>query len=82
MNLLSQPDEVKATFAIWQALRTFGFPSDDLFVGVVEGRVLIEVRRPERAFRVAVGSTSMPHERFAGALPRKEKLSQSARRLT
>ena len=42
--------------AVWQALRKLDFPSDDLFMGVSTGRVVVELRRGDVRVRIDVGS--------------------------
>jgi hypothetical protein len=65
VNLLSQPVEIKVTFAVWQMMRDLGFPSENLYVGVVEGNLLVSVNGMGQDFSVSVGRTKMRMEDFA-----------------
>lgn len=65
MKLLEQSREVRSVFAFWQVFRELGFPSENLHVGIIEGRLLLSVRPP--GFAVSMGSTGMSPEEFETA---------------
>lgn len=65
MKLLEQSPEVRSVFAFWQVFRELGFPSEHLHVGIVEGRLLLNVRPP--GFSISMGSTAMAPEDFETA---------------
>lgn len=46
---------VSEGLAAWQVLRKLDFPSDDLFMGVLVGRVVVELRRGDVRVRIDVG---------------------------
>lgn len=64
MNLLEQLDELRSTFAFWQVFRSLGFESADLYVGIVNGRMIVEVRQEGQPYAISMGRTRMTQEEF------------------
>jgi hypothetical protein len=64
MKITDYPDETRKAFAVWQMFRDLGFKSADLYVGIVNGCLLIQVQGPS-GFSVSLGRTPMPPARFA-----------------
>lgn len=64
VKLLEQPDEIRSTFAFWQVLRSLGFESEVLYVGIVGGRLLVEVRQGGEPYSLSMGRTLMTQEEF------------------
>jgi len=64
VNLLEQPDEVKSVFAYWQVFRSLGFESTDLYVGIVDGRMIVEVVQNGHPYAISIGRTRMTLEEF------------------
>lgn len=65
VKLLEQPDEIRSTFAFWQVFRQLGFESEDLYVGIVGGRVLVELRQDGEPYSLSMGTSLMGRDEFA-----------------
>jgi len=67
VRLLDQPKEIRVTFAFWQVFRSLGFESEDIYVGIVDGRMLVQVRQGTEKYSVSMGNTTMPPDDFEDA---------------
>ena len=64
MKLLEQSDEIQSVFAFWQVFRSLGFESEDLYVGIVDRRLFVEVRQEGQPYTISMGRTLMTQEEF------------------
>lgn len=64
MKLDDQPAEIQTAFAFWQALRSLGFSSDDLWVGMAGQRVIVQVQQNGQGYTLAMGTTAMTQVEF------------------
>lgn len=64
MDLFFQPFEIRATLAAWQFFRTLGFPSENIFVGLINGKILIAIKKLQKDFSISVSSSDMEKEMF------------------
>jgi hypothetical protein len=63
MKITDCPAETRSAFAIWQMFRDFGFDSENLYVGIIDGRLVVQVKGSSE-FSVALGRTRMSAEEF------------------
>lgn len=74
MNLLEQRDELRTTFAFWQVFRSLGFESEDLYVGILDGRMLVQLIHNGEPYSISMGRTLMTEDEFQ---PLWEQLSEA-----
>lgn len=65
MTFSEFPLEIRSALAIWQMFRGWGFDSDALFVGIVEGRLHVQVSDDQHRFSVSLGKTLLKPSSFA-----------------